>query len=149
MNPVHRRRFRRILLMPRLWTRLRRRWARSAKARRRKHKPGGNKANSSELRSEDEDDVKDVPQSKSDAAFLQQCLIKLKSAKQVYDHVKELKTSKEYDDPRVTQHIRCLEGRMEKIVRCKFKKTKRSCVETFTALRAVQDLTRAVAKFEK
>lgn len=98
--------------------------------------------------SDAEDMEKDVPQSKADTSFLQQCMVKLNAAKQMYDHVRDLKTLKDYDDARVVTSIRALDGRVSKIVKCKFLKTKHDYSTTLCVLRAIQDLIKAVRKFE-
>ena len=112
--------------------------------------PTSKKAKAFDLEAEEEEEAaKDVPQNKPDATFLQQCVVKLNAARQIYDHIKSLKSAKDYDDPRVTQNIRALDGRMDKISRCKFTNTRRQYTVVLRALRAVQELTKAVGKFEK
>ena len=90
----------------------------------------------------------DMPQSKADATFLQQCVVKLNAAAELYDHIKGIKALKDYDDARVVTSIRALEGRMTKINNCNFLKMKAEYQEKLTVLRGFQDLVKAVKKFE-
>lgn len=61
---------------------------------------------------------KDVPQSMTDAAFLQQCEVTFNAARQLFDHIRDLETIKYYDDAGCVTAIRDLEGRMPTIVKC-------------------------------